>query len=61
MKRSESIRQSIGSLIYEQQLYQNAGNDEMIDKIQDKIDNLRSKLLSVEEEERSSKTEEDLY
>lgn len=51
-RSSAEIRQSIGSLIYEQQIYQNTDNDQMMDRIQTQIENLRCELLSVEEEEK---------
>lgn len=51
-RNSAEIRLSIGSLIYEQQIYQNTDNDEMMDRTQAKIDNLRCELLSVEKEEK---------
>jgi hypothetical protein len=60
-KRSDIIRANIGSLIYEQQIYQNADNDHMMDKIQAKIDKLRSQLFSVEEEEKKIKIEEEKF
>lgn len=51
MKRSDEIRSSIGKLTYELTLYQASDNDAAMDGIQAKIEKLRSKLLSVEEEE----------
>lgn len=51
-KRSEQIREAIGGLIYEQQLFQQAENDSAIDVVQERIDKLRSQLLSVEEDEK---------
>lgn len=56
-KRSEQIRSNIGALMYEQQLFQNAGNDLGVDKTEERINTLRSQLLSVEEEEKSNQNE----
>lgn len=50
-KRSEQIRETIGHLMYEQQLAQTSGHDHQYDHIQDKIDQLRCKLKTVEWEE----------
>jgi hypothetical protein len=50
-KRSEDIRKNIGSLIYEQQLFQQAGNDDAVERTDGKIQKLRSQLLLVEQEE----------
>lgn len=59
MKQSgAAIRSEIGKLIYEQQLYQNSDNDQMMDKIQTKIDTLRSKLMLVEQANNSHDNEE---
>jgi hypothetical protein len=57
-KRSDVIRESIGTLIYEQTI---CSSDEMQDNLQTKIDKLRSKLKLVEEDEKleNDKEEED--
>lgn len=55
-KQSEQIREQIGNLIYEQQLYQLNGNDDMLDRVDTKIANLRCKLLLVEANEKKAQS-----
>lgn len=57
-QNAANIRNEIGKLIYEQQLYQNSENDTMLDQIEGKITSLRSKLLLVEQEENAHDNEE---
>lgn len=57
MKRSDRIRADIGKLTYELQLFQQADNDEAMDRTQAKIDKLRSQLMLEEEKEKSSYTD----
>lgn len=51
-KKSEQLRETIGHLMYEQQLAQTAGNDHQYDHIQTQIDNARGKLKLVEATEK---------
>lgn len=50
-RKSEQLRETIGHLMYEQQLAQTAGNDHQYDHIQTQIDNARGKLKLVEANE----------
>jgi hypothetical protein len=51
-KQSEQLRQTIGHLLYEQQLAQIAGRDHQHELIQTQIDNARCNLKLVEESEK---------
>lgn len=51
-KRSDVIREDIGHLMYEMQVFQNAGNDEAVQRCENAINKLRSKILLVEDDER---------
>lgn len=57
-KRSDDIRHAIGTLVYEQQVYQSNGNDEQHDILQKRIDKLRKTLIEVEFYECGSDKEE---
>jgi hypothetical protein len=49
--KNKEIMDQIGKLIYEQQLYMVAGNDDQCELLEIKIDKLRSKLIPVEPQE----------
>lgn len=53
-KRSDQIIEDIGHLLYEMQVFQNAGNDEAVERCELAINKLRSKILLVEDDERKS-------
>jgi hypothetical protein len=58
-KTSEKIRETIGHLMYEQQVYQTQGNDYQHDIVEGKIKTLRSKLMTVEIDEKNLDNEDD--
>lgn len=58
-KKSEQLRETIGHLLYEQQLAQIAGRDHQYELIQIQIDNARGKLKLVEATEKPVHNEDE--
>jgi hypothetical protein len=52
----KDIRENIGLLMYEQQVFQQSGNDEAVDRTELKIEKLRCQLKLVEKEEKAHET-----